>query len=564
MYDRIMKTLFFILFLIPFFVYGEPLIGSIQVQTQNPQLKKSLERKLKTYRNEPFHPQKSNQIKRTIIRVLLQKKYRNSILRGPQVEPLLSPTESNQKDKVQLIFEIDHPYQYEFIFNNNKEIEQRRLFQVLKMKNLSPQSNFIKTSQNKIENFYQTQGFNNIRVESKIFTDDQQFKRKIIFTIDEGTRFKIRHFNFTGSYSRKERFYKKLFFSYASPLLKSKFYIKKDFDQTLKKMMAHLRRKGFLNAEIIHVNEQKNNTNVDIEIFLKEDQPITIKKIIIQGNSLLTSNKIKNILGIKEQTVFNLDLWEEGLNRLILQYYDLGYLDFDIANREQVLLIEKSLQTVDIILNLKEGKKTFIDNIQVKGNKEVDASFIIHASHLKKGTFITQNDLIKAQDFINDLQMFSNVQVSHETQNQKTNIIIEVKERFFRFLRFKLGANFENSQIPIEYIEKRFLNNDASEISLRFKPVAKYDWVFPLLKDSFQSQDFFLESLWKRREFFEYDFSAGYKHYYLWKSHFNLMTSYSKINSIFTLNEALQGNSQWLSTHRFLLSLEKSFHLRLF
>ena len=548
-----MKSFFLLCLFFSFLAYSEPLISSIQVQTLNPELKTSLESTLRTYNNKTANAQTLNLITKTIVRNLIRQKYRNSILRGPFIN-------EESQNQAHLLVEIVNPYRYEFIFKNNQKINRRILFQALQTNTLSSQINFAQTTQEKLEDYYHSKGFNDIRIQHQILKEDKNFARKIIFTINEGIRFKIRNLKFTGSYSQKESFYRKLFFSYASPELKSRYYVKKDFDQTLRRMISHLRRNGFLNSEIMYTNVQKNENNFDIEVFLKEDRPLMIQKINIQGNKFFSTDEIKEIVGVREENILNLDEWEIGLERLVIQYYNKGYLDFKILNRKNLLSIQKSLQTAHISLQLQEGQKTLIEDIQIKGHQKVHPSFIIHASGLKPGTFITQKDLIRAQDFINDLQMFSNVQVYHQTLNQKTNVIIEVKERLFRFLRFRFGGNLKASQVPIEYVEKRFLGHDESELNLKSRLIGNYEWVYPAFMDSLQSSEPLLQTLWNR-QLFEYDFSAGYKHHYLMKSYFNLITSYSRINSIFTLPEGPNRSSGWLRSDRFMMSLERKFSL---
>ena len=548
------------------------IIEKINIETSNKKLKTKLEKHLTQYKDDSYSTSMNNLIRQNITQYLLKNNYRNSLLKGPLIY--------SKKNKKTLSFKIEHPYQYQFLIKGNKQIKHFRLIQALQPKTLFHQTSFIRTAIHQMTSYYHSNGFNNAEIKFKTFRDKKNYTYTIICTVDEGYKFYIKRISITGSFSKKKIYYRQLFFSNASPILQSRIYVPKDFGLALKKLTASLRRTGFLNAKIYHKNIIKKKQNIFIEIFLNEGPPLIVKSINIQGNTVFSDKEIQQILDIQKNSALNLENWSKGIQNLIQSYQDKGFFSAYISNPSRILDIEKSLQTAHINIQIKEEKQAFIHDIQVKGNKKVKSSFIIHASGLTKGTYIRGKDIQTAQDLINDLEIFSSVHVAPMiSKSKKTIIVIEVAERNFRFFRVLFGSNIRNNKfsihLPIEYIEKRFLNSDNSELILNTRLGSNFQLLRYSLDRLFLPQQTYNDLFSKvlDRKFFEYDFSIKYKKYYFWNTRWSTQLSYSQSDNIFSFPEEESKETQikqqeiyfkgvqWKKTDTFTLSLERKFDL---
>ena len=541
------------------------IIEQIEIQTPNNQLKKNLENLTKKYLYKRYLTNTKDRIKQKIISYLLTNQYRNSTLKGPFVQ--------SKENKIFISFQIQNPYQYQFIIKNNTQIKRAALIRSMKLTDTFYQPNFIQTALRRLKEHYISQGFQDIKITHKTIKN-KDYLYQVICNLSEGQRFLIKKIAFTGSFSKNKDHYVQLFFSYASPLLKSKIYIPKDFDRTLKKMVNHLRQSGFLNAKIHHKNIQKIGKNVFIEIFLSENDPIVVRDIKITGNKIFSKKKIQEIIKIQKNFIFNMADWELGISRLIQTYRDKGFFSAHIPNQNRMLKIHRSLKTVDIHIQLKEGDPSFVHDIQVKGNLKIKSSFIIHSSGLKKGLRLTSKDIQKAKDFIDDLEIFSNVQVYPVVEkHNKTIVVIEVAERNFRFFRASPGGSTKHTfsiNLPIEYIEKRFLSLDDSELKLK----AQLSSNIQLLLYSLQApspEHITFSSIMNHfldQKIFEYELSGSFKKYYISNTRLNAQVSYLRSDRIFSFPQLINKEPlsnfqgvQWEKLDQITLNLEKKFDL---
>ncbi|MBD3272912.1 BamA/TamA family outer membrane protein [Candidatus Dependentiae bacterium] len=120
-------------------------------------------------------------------------------------------------------------------------------------------------------------------------------------------------------------------------------------------------KKGYWNSVIYYKKLGKYSFLFDI----KENKPVYINNIIIKdehGNEkkepLIFFNNVKN-------KIFEENLIDDSINKLIQYYLKKGFWDFHIANKEFV----KNSNDIDckIIITIKKGKQRFWGNLKIRG-----------------------------------------------------------------------------------------------------------------------------------------------------------------------------------------------------
>ncbi len=135
--------------------------------------------------------------------------------------------------------------------------------------------------------------------------------------------------------------------------------------------------KGFGNADVkINLREDLSKPNeVIVDINVDRHDKVKVHKIYVNGNQVLSDNKIKgamkktnengNILNLFKQKKFVETDYQDDLNRIIEKYNEKGYRDAKIVTDSVVPYDDK---TVDVYLDIDEGKQYFIRDIQWVGN----------------------------------------------------------------------------------------------------------------------------------------------------------------------------------------------------
>lgn len=522
--------------------HNQFIIREIKIISQNKKLNSKLLQKIHSYKGKVYTENLSSQIEQSISKYLLSNRYRNS-----QIKKWID-------QKQTLFYKIEHPYQYHFIMMGNEKIHTLNLYKILKSDNLFYQIHFIEVILNKIKIYYKSLFFNNVEIKFEITEYPNKFLNIIKIKIKEGAPSVIGKISISNTSFKKKRFYMKLFRLYSTPNLKKGYFVKKDFQKTINKIITHIRQLGYYHAQIYdtHIKFKKNKTFV--QVLIDEGQPIMIGRIEIKGQKYFSKSKIKKILNLKPKTKVNILKLEKKLNNLIEFYHENGFLFAQIKNKNQIIQFKDTSKPAVVTIHIHEGEKSYVKDIQVRGNKKIKSSFIAHASSLKKGELLNKKKLNQAYDFINDSGLFSTIHIHPSS-------IIDVKEQEFRFIRTRGGISSENSFSIRGLFDggiKRFLGDDGSLIAFNTE-----------LKTNIKLLNYFKkDQLFSLYDLLEYRIMGNYQKQYLFNTRFNWHSSYSFSRMVFAFpkTNSLQPNTlkegvKWSLSQKINFNLERKFDL---
>ena len=171
-------------------IFKNSTIEKIEIQTPNKNLKQNLEKLTKKYIHKSYLKNTKDQIKQKIISYLLAHQYRNARLKGPFVQ--------SKENKIFISFQIQNPYQYQFIIKNNIQIEQPALIHAMKLTDIFYQPHFIQIALSRLKEYYISQGFLNVKLTCKTI-QKKYYLYQIICNIFENQRFLIKKFVVRGN-----------------------------------------------------------------------------------------------------------------------------------------------------------------------------------------------------------------------------------------------------------------------------------------------------------------------------------------------------------------------------
>ena len=143
--------------------------------------------------------------------------------------------------------------------------------------------------------------------------------------------------------------------------------------------------KGFGNAKVaVTLHEDLSNRDqMIVDISVDKRSKVKVHKIYITGNSVLSSNQIQRamkktneknkLVNLFRQKKFVEQDYRDDLNRIIEKYNEKGYRDAVIVSDSVVPYNEK---LVDVYINVDEGKKYYIKDINWVGNTVYPLSLI--------------------------------------------------------------------------------------------------------------------------------------------------------------------------------------------
>ena len=144
-------------------------------------------------------------------------------------------------------------------------------------------------------------------------------------------------------------------------------------------------KKGFKNAkvEIREIPDLSKENHVMLQVDVDRSNKIKVHKIYINGNKVMSDSKVKramkktnengNLLNLFKQKKFVEQDFADDLNRIVEKYNELGYRDAKILNDSVARYNDKS---VDVFIDLEEGDKYYISDIQWVGNTVYDTDVL--------------------------------------------------------------------------------------------------------------------------------------------------------------------------------------------
>lgn len=167
---------------------------------------------------------------------------------------------------------------------------------------------------------------------------------------------------------------------------------------------AFFKQKGFGNVTVdIRLTPDLSKENeMIVDINVNKNEKVKVHKIYIAGNSVLSDNKIqrvmkktnekKKLVNLFRQKKFVESDYENDLDLIIKKYNELGYRDARIVKDSVAQHNEK---TVDVYIEVEEGKQYFISDITWAGNTVYPSSTLDNILGIKPGDVYNQTLLNK-------------------------------------------------------------------------------------------------------------------------------------------------------------------------
>jgi len=308
---------------------------------------------------------------------------------------------------------------------------------VLEKLQLKPKESFIENKVledvNLLKKIYGSIGYNFANVETKIEKFDNN-RVNLIYLLDKGKKTNIAKINFIGDKKIKDRRLRDIIASEENKfwkfLSKNTFLNKQNIDLDTRLLINYYKSLGYYDVQVL-----SNNAEVSIE-----DE--TILTYTINAGTRYRINKIStNVSEVLDKNLFsNL---QSDYKKVIGKYYSpftvkklLDQLDLLIANND-LQFIEHSVneilegESVEIKINVFEGRKELVEKINIIGNS------------------VTDESVIRAELLVDEGDPFNNLKLEQSIAKLKArNLFGDVKSKISD------GENKEQKIIEISVEEK--------------------------------------------------------------------------------------------------------------
>ena len=348
----------------------------------------------------------------------------------------------------------------------NKEISDDLILEELTIKSRNVYSiDVIKSDADIIETLYKRQGFFSTYVEPKVIKIDDS-RVNLVFEVYEGNEAKIKKVNFINNKvfsdstlkdvisSTEYRWYE--FWGSNDKFDKDRINYDKDL---LKKYYYD---NGYIDFRIISVNSSlvDNRKDFVVNFSLYEGNRYKVSNVSVRN---LQKLDVSDLIEISEGDWYSSIDIDNSIKNISEKASQYGYAFVDVYP-----LIKKRTGFIDLTFEIEEGKKIFIDRINIIGNLKTVDKVIRRELELVDGDPFNSVKLRQSERNINNTALFDSVEIKldESTDANKATVEVEVKEKATG--QFSVGGGFSSldGAIGNVAIKESNLFGEAKELSL--------------------------------------------------------------------------------------------------
>jgi outer membrane protein insertion porin family len=213
-------------------------------------------------------------------------------------------------------------------------------------------------------------------------------------------------------------------------------YIKSDFEDDKKKIIAFYNSKGFRDADIIfdtlYAHDERS---INIKLRVEEGRQYYFRDIIWTGNYIYSDEQLRRVLDIAKGDIYNKELLDKKLNfnprgaDISSLYMDDGYLFFNVDPVE----IRIEGDSIDLEMRVYEGEQATINKVSIKGNDRTSDHVIRRELFTVPGAKFSRTNIIRTQQQLNNLGYFdaekTNPNIQPNMMDGTVDIVWELEER---------------------------------------------------------------------------------------------------------------------------------------
>ncbi len=407
--------------------------AQFKINTANPELQDRLQNLLSSHLNSPYTPLALNLILKDLKSFFVEKHYFKAELLEPTI------TSSKDESEVTVEFKIDHPESY---FIDQPEKGKENFMDCIEAIGLNQYSstapNLSQEIASKIKSYYISLGYARVEVSVQEKEGIEPYHHHLAIDLKEGPRVEIEKIEFTGRFSKPEKYYINKLYDLASPVFAKHRFVKDDLDVALKNLIIDSENNGYFKAKMVSIRTSFNKDHDRVTITLNMDEgPLTqVQKISVEGAHQISANEILNELKLKPMDPLRLNVLETGIENVKKYYREHGFLDMALLNekneKEELVSYNEDNTLANLKFKVFEGPKVLVGAIVVEGNTITKDYVIFKELEFKQGDILTPSIIEESKARLQRLGIFGSVEI--KTLEEKTmvswrTVLVRVNDR---------------------------------------------------------------------------------------------------------------------------------------
>ena len=304
--------------------------------------------------------------------------------------------------------------------------------------------------------YFDDKGYNNAEIEI-LQRDDVTGKNQVILdvNIDKKAKMKVRQIIFDGNEQLKDKKIKGSMFTKgafgkineagkAYSFFKAKKFTPERYDEAKKALIDKYNELGYRDAAILEDSVWTvDDKHVNVYVKLDEGQKYYLRNITWVGNTVVTSDYLSAVLGMKKGDIYNQKHMKKRLSEdedaVGNYYWNNGYLFYNLDPVEVNIVGD----SIDLEMRIQEGTQAHISHVRIYGNDRLYEEVVRRELRTKPGDLFSKDALqrsardIASMGFFDPEKVNPDIKPNYEDGTVDINWMLEQKSN--DQLEFSLG-----------------------------------------------------------------------------------------------------------------------------
>lgn len=309
-----------------------------------------------------------------------------------------------------------------------------------------------------IKKLYEKAGYPRTTVVPKVTPDERSGRATVTFEITEAPKIRISNVVFEGADAFKQRKLRKVFKTrrhwWLSWLTQSGTLKEDQLDEDKDRIAEFYRDAGYIDFELLEVKQvPQGPKKMELRVAVSEGRQYKVGAVDYKGVALFPTNDITAKLRMGAGQTFT----PKGLSKDMEIVQDLygtkGYIDARVVARKNA---NTETGNMDLVYDIDERDKAFIEKIEIKGNTKTKDRVIRRELSVSPGEVFDMVRVKRSADRLKGLNFFDD-QFGVDAQPEPTdvpnrrNLVVTVREK--NTGNIQLGAGFTSIDSLIGFVE---------------------------------------------------------------------------------------------------------------
>lgn len=313
-------------------------------------------------------------------------------------------------------------------FTGNKKIKTKELEDAITVRTGRVMSDeLVQENTRIIKGLYEEKGYLLAEIKSSITNSKVPGNGILKFTIDEGSRVRIKRVTFMGNEAIKSKKLKRKFKTKEDRWWRTGEYKEETYREHLDSLILFYNDLGYLDAEVVKdsVRFDKNKRDIYIDITLHEGKIYYVGEFYFKGNRVLASDTLKQAIAMRRGKPFQKSKFEMTRYMVEDAYREEGYLWVRVNDSRAF-----RGDTIDVTFDISEGRAAVVNKVEVTGNNKTMEKVIRREIRLMPGQKYRQSKMMRSRRDILQLNFFDNVKPDlHPNEDGTIDLVFDVDEK---------------------------------------------------------------------------------------------------------------------------------------